>query len=119
MGKNNQLSAEAHEWLNEEEVDVISTAAPGKYTPKAAFRATTSPGPRGLYYTSSSCCRAAPLEGGGKQTVGWRALLLRWSLTPLLWSFAGQAEAVVFWYVTEKYICVSSYFDVLVIAADC
>ena len=26
---------------------------------------------------------------------GWRALLLLWSLTPLLWSFAGQAQAVV------------------------
>ena len=26
---------------------------------------------------------------------GWRALLLLWSLTPLLWSFAGQVQAVV------------------------
>ena len=62
-----QLTAEAHAWLNEEEVIVITiTAAPGKATQQAALPVATSPGPRGLYYTSSSCCQAAPLEVGGK-----------------------------------------------------
>ena len=32
------------------------------------------------------------------------ALLLLWSLTPLLWSFAGQVQAVVRWYVTDTYV---------------
>ena len=32
----------------------------------AALRVAASPGPRGLHYTSSFCCSAAPLEGGGK-----------------------------------------------------
>ena len=34
--------------------------------------------------------------------VGWRALLLLWSLTPLLWLFAGQVQAVACWYLTDK-----------------
>ena len=52
-----QLTAEAHARLNEEGVVVITiTAAPGKATQQAALRVATSPEPRGLYYTSSSCC---------------------------------------------------------------
>ena len=42
----------------------------------AALRVAASPGPRGLYITSSSCCQAAPREGvarvdsiHGKKTV--------------------------------------------------
>ena len=68
----------------------------------AALRVAASPGPRGWYYTSRSYCLAAPLEGGGIKAAGWRALLLLWSLIPLLWSFAGQLQAVVCWYVTDK-----------------
>ena len=30
-----------------------------------------------------------------RNVCGWRALLLLWSLTPLLWSFGGQVQAVV------------------------
>ena len=29
-----------------------------------------------------------------RNVCGWRALLVLWSLTPLLWSFAGQIQAV-------------------------
>ena len=36
-------------------------------------------------------------------------MLLLWFLAPLLWSFAPQVQAVVCWYVTDKYVCVASY----------
>ena len=32
------------------------------------------------------------------------------SLTPLLWSIAGQLHVIVCWYVTEKHVRVASYF---------
>ena len=50
MGKKmDQLTAEAHAWLNEEGVVVITiTAAPGKATQHPALRVAASPGTRGL-----------------------------------------------------------------------
>ena len=52
-----------------------------------------------------------------ENVCGWHALLLLWSLTPLLWSFAGQVKDVVL--VRNCEICLQCFLIDVLLAADC